>query len=171
MQRTSGLRGMVLAVAFMLATGCTQDGAGKMPRNPLSTPEETVKAFCDLDARGERLSSATWSKVLPYIGWSEEAGWDRVVVIEGYRVLPSERRSQTMATVTVEYQVLGVLSGAYDAVRKSETVLFSLEMTDRGWKIMGPDTLQPYVLAKYLAQHLEQAKSIEQAEQVRKDTR
>ena len=77
---------MILFAAIALTMGCKSSQEGKLPPNTLATPEETVMAYCDLDASAARLTSQTWSKVLPYISWTEEAGWDRTIVVSGYTI-------------------------------------------------------------------------------------
>ena len=96
---------MLVTAAVMVLSGCSKDTG--TPQNTLATPEETVKAYCDLDGKGVRLTSTTWSKVLPYISWSEEAGFDRAVVISGFSIGKVQKTGDKEATVTVEYQVLG----------------------------------------------------------------
>jgi hypothetical protein len=163
----------LLVAALVLAgaalTGCPGGKDGALPRNPLATAEETVKAYCDRDAQGARLTSATWSQVLPYISWTEEAGWDRAIVIAGYRISGPAKGSDRVSTVPVEYDVLGVVAGDYTSSRTVEKVTFTVEMTERGWKISGPDFMPPHVLARAMAEHLEATKDLEQSAKVRKD--
>jgi hypothetical protein len=154
-------------VALMVVAACSRDST--MPKNRLATPEETVMTYCDLDANGVRLTSATWSKVLPYIAWSEEAGFDRAIVISGYSIGKTQTRNDREYAVPVTYQVLGVVSGDYTAGRRTESVQFIIAKTDRGWKITSPDFMPPHVLAKYMVRHLEETRNAEQAEKVRKD--
>ena len=151
---------------IMISIGCTSSKDGKVPRNTLVTPEETVTAYCDLDARGTRLTSETWSKVLPYIAWTEEAGWDRTIVIDGFKIAKSQKQSDTASTITVEYQVLGVLSGDYAQKSKIETVPFTVKKTKDGWKITSPDFMPPHVLLKPMVKHLEGTKNLELAKKV-----
>lgn len=157
---------MVLAATGIVA-GCSKDSG--MPKNTLTTPEDTVKAYCDLDASGARLTSSTWKKVLPYIGWSEEAGFDRAIVISGFIVSKVQKTNNREATVTVEYRVLGTVAGDYTAARNTESIRFKVSMTDRGWKIMEPDFMPPHVLAKTMVKHLEETKKREVAEKVKGD--
>lgn len=157
--------GLVLLAGLMFI-GCTGGQDGKVPRNTLATPEETVKAYCDLDANAVRLTSQTWSKVLPYIAWSEEAGWDRTVVISGYSIAKTQKQSDTASTITVEYQVLGVVSGDYVQKKKAENVPFNVKKTRDGWKITSPDFMPPHVLLKPMVKHLEGTKNMELAEKL-----
>lgn len=152
-----------IAFVMLMSIGCMGGPEGKVPRNTLATAEETVKAYCDLDANAARLTSQTWSKVLPYIAWTEEAGWDRTIVIAGYKIAKTQKQSETASTITVEYQVIGVLSGDYAQARKTENVPFKVTKTKDGWKITSPDFMPPHVLLKPLVKHLEGTKNLELA--------
>jgi hypothetical protein len=138
----------------------------RMVRNPLATPEETVKAYLDLDGQGKRLTSKNWSKVLPYISWQEEAGWDKVTVITGYTIRKADVKKDVSAIVTVVFDVLGSLSSDYQASRRLETVVFTVKKTDAGWKITDPDTFRPHVLVNPLITHLEETREHELAQRV-----
>ncbi len=163
MKRTTYGFTVILFAAIALTWGCTSSQEGKTPRNTLATAEETVKAYCDLDAQGTRLTSETWSKVLPYIAWTEEAGWDRTIVISGYKIANTKKQSETAFTITVEYQVLGVVSGDYAQTRKTEQVPFKVTKSKNGWKITEPDFMPPHVLLKPMVKHLEGTKNLEMA--------
>jgi hypothetical protein len=158
---------MMVMTAIVILAGCSKDSG--LPKNTLATPEDTVKAYCELDANGARLTSTTWMKVLPYIGWSEEAGFDRAIVISGFAVSKAQKLSDREAAVTVEYQVVGTVAGDYTAARKTESIRFKVAKTDRGWKIMEPDFMPPHVLARTIVKHLEATKKSEVAEKVKGD--
>lgn len=163
MKRTTYGIAAILFAALALTAGCKVGQEGKAPRNTLATAEETVKAYCDLDANAARLTSQTWSKVLPYIVWTEEAGWDKSIVISGYTISKTQTQSETAATVIVEYQVLGVVTGDYVQTKKTENVPFKLKKTKDGWKITSPDFMPPHVLLKPMVKHLEGTKKLELA--------
>ena len=163
MKRTTYGITIILFAAIALTAGCKGGKEGKIPSNSLATAEETVKVYCDLDAGGTRLTSATWSKVLPYIAWTEEAGWDRTIVISGYTIAKTQKQSETASTITVEYQVLGVVSGDYTQTKKTETIPFKVTKTKAGWKITSPDFMPPHVLLKPMVKHLEGTKNMELA--------
>ena len=156
----------VILLTVLILIGCISGQEGKVPRNSLATADETVKAYCDLDAGGTRLTSETWSKVLPFIAWTEEAGWDRTIVIEGFKIAKTQKQSETASTITVEYQVLGIVSGDYAQTRKTETVPFTVKKTEDGWKITSPDFMPPHVLLKPMVKHLEGTKNLELARKV-----
>jgi len=157
---------VILIIVVLAAGACTSGRRERIPRNTLVTAEETVKAFCDLDGEGVRLTSATWSRILPYIAWTEEAGWDRIAVIEGYRLVNTENRSERLARITVEYEVAGNLSQDYMAVKKKEIVIFTVQKTGEGWKIKDPDFMLPHVLIQPLVRHLRETKRLEVAEKI-----
>jgi hypothetical protein len=154
---------VLLAVMLVDFSGCKGAREGKVPQNSLATAEETVKAYCDLDGKGIRLTSETWSKVMPYITWTEEAGWDRTIVIADYRIAKSQKQSDSATTVSVEYQILGDLSGDYTPLRRTETIKFQVKKTRDGWKITDPDFMPPHVLLKPMVKHLEGTKNLELA--------
>jgi hypothetical protein len=162
---------VLLAVMLVAFSGCKRAQDVKAPRNTLATAEETVKAYCDLDGQGTRLTSETWSKVLPYIAWTEEAGWDRTIVIADYRIAKTQKQSESAVTVSVEYHVLGVLSGDYTPSRRTETIKFQVKKTRDGWKITEPDFLLPHVLLKPMVKHLEGTKNLELAGKLQKAPR
>jgi hypothetical protein len=167
MKNRAGVITLMVVAVVLVVFGCSGDKGA--PKNPLATPEETVKAYCELDANGVRLTSRTWNKVLPYIAWSEEAGFDRAVVISGFSIGKVQKKNDKESTITVEYQVLGVVSGDYTAGRRTESVRFKVTKTDRGWKIIEPDFMPPHVLAKAMAKHLEGTKRSEAAEKVKNE--
>jgi len=166
MKRSAFFIAVLLTTATASLTGCTSGQEGKIPRNTLATAEETVKAYCDLDAQGMRLTSETWSKVLPYIAWTEEAGWDRTIVISGYTIANTNKQSETTSAITVAYQVLGIVSGDYVQERRTEQVQFKVKKTKDGWKITSPDFMPPHVLLKPMVKHLEGTKNLEMAGKV-----
>lgn len=58
---------------------------GAADRDITPTPEDVVQKFCQLDAKGSRLSSETFSNVVDLITWPEEGG-DEMVVIDSFTV-------------------------------------------------------------------------------------
>ncbi|MDH4162406.1 MAG: hypothetical protein OEW15_06915 [Nitrospirota bacterium] len=161
-------------VAYLFATGlvmfligCTTGQKDRVPKNTLATAQETVRAFCDLDADGVRLKSETWSRILPYIAWTEEAGWDRTAVIEGYRIVKSDNTSEKLELVTVEYQIAGNLSQDYMPAKQMETVIFTVQKTGDGWKIKDPDFMPPHVLMQPVIRHLRETRRLELVDKIK----
>lgn len=127
----------------------------KVYSNSLKTPEEVVKVFCDMDGSGKRLSSLTWSEMLPYISWPEEAMESVAVVISGYKILKAKKTNES-ADIIVEYNVVGKYwPEKLMPIKTVEKVTFIVIKTEAGWKIKSPDTMVPHVLAQSLISHLE----------------
>ncbi len=112
------------------------------------------------------MSSETWSRILPYIAWTEEAGWDRIAVIDGYRVAKVENRSDKLASITIVYDLAGNLSQDYMPANRKESVVFSVQKTGEGWKIKSPDFMPPHVLMKPVIRHLKETKRLELADKI-----
>jgi hypothetical protein len=123
--------------------------------NSLKTPEEVVEVFCDMDAAGKRLSSSTWSEILPYINWREEAMESVAVVVSGFKLSRIEK-TNNVANIVVEYNVIGKYwPEKIEPKRSIEKISFKVIKTDTGWKINSPDTMVPHVLSSFLIAHLE----------------
>jgi hypothetical protein len=146
----------LLIILFIL--GCDLSGARKSkPKsysNTLSTPEEVVALFCDMDFSGKRLSSLTWSEILPYTTWPDEPGWDTVLVVSKYS-LSDVKRSNNTADITVEYHVVGKYGTELLQMDKIEKVPFKVIKTENGWKIKSPDWMMPHVSPMTLLSNLE----------------
>jgi len=114
-----------------------------------STPEEVIQEFCQLDMKGNRLSSETWLGVLPLVTWSEEitAGeLNKVIhVISGFKIGESIILNST-ARVSVEYRYLGSTDTLEfsEPKEKRRTIIFELIKQNGSWKIQNP-ILAPHV--------------------------
>lgn len=153
------LIGSVLFTLILSLVACERTTSWRSkPRvysNSLKTPEEVVKVFCDMDAAGKRLSSSTWSEMLPYINWREEAMESVAVVISGFKLSRIER-TDNVANIVVEYNVIGKYwPEKLEPKVSTEKVSFAVIKTDVGWKINSPDTMVPHVLPNFLVSHLE----------------
>lgn len=138
--------------ALLAMTAC--ESKPKVNRTALLTPEEVVKVFCDLDASGKRLSSLTWSEMLPYISWPEEAMESVAVVISGYKILKAKKTNES-ADILVEYNVVGKYwPEKLTPIKTVEKVTFIVIKTEAGWKIKSPDTMVPHVHSQSLITHL-----------------
>lgn len=72
---------------------------------------KTVADYCQFDFDGSRLSGKTWKELESLIGYEEEPGWDRAVVVRGFKV-SRVKVTRNTATAHVEYAVVGQLEGA-----------------------------------------------------------
>jgi len=132
-------------------------------------PLDVVVKFCELDARGMRLSSTTSSAVTPLVAWEAAPGWDSVIVVAGCEAsLVSE--ADAKAVVDVEYEVLGFIGGYtwYPMNTDDETVSPILVNSDRvqmelvrsrstPWQIASPlirPHVHPEIMLKRLRRHI-----------------
>jgi len=118
------------------------------------SPKNVVERFCELDAKGLRLSSDTRREIDKLLAWGEEEGYDEMVVIKAFKVNKEEIRKSS-ATVSVEYHLLGLtdsfeFTGVSDKIR---VVNFRLERKDGLWKIKDP-IIAPHVNWRNAINHL-----------------
>jgi len=95
------------------------------------SPSEVVRKFCQLDYEGARLSSKTYSAILPLIAYPAEPGWDTAVGIKGYSI-KNEMIVDDAAEVVVKYAIDQILH-AGDPPRSEEK--FVLVKHGHDWKI------------------------------------
>ena len=76
-------------------------------------PANVVKAYLRLDSKGVRLDTMSHEVLHPYITWTQEPTWGKVLVIEGYEVLDNIRHWDVIgkleARIPVDFQVLGAM--------------------------------------------------------------
>lgn len=139
------LVGSFFAITFLFTGRGSTDQGLKYP----STPEEVIQVFCQLDKKGNRLSSETWQGVLPLVTWSEEitAGeLNKVIhIISGFKIGESTILNST-ARVSVEYRYLGSTDTLEfsEPKEKRRTIIFELIKQNGSWKIQNP-ILAPHV--------------------------
>lgn len=115
------------------------------------SPKDVVLKFCLSDAEGKRLSSDTWTAIMPLITWTDEPGWDTAVVISDFRVINAEV-SSVKATVSVKYHILGSVSVDFKKGDTYETEKFELVYVNGTWKIDKP-VITPHVYKKAIIKH------------------
>jgi hypothetical protein len=131
---------------ILISSSCNyQEPPVSAPAPPLHdplSPEAVVKAFCNFDARGKRLSRSLSIEEKTFyrnlVRWNEEPIGDTVVLISSCK-LGTIRRLQDTAQVTVIYEVKGSYSPeAINIFEKIEKVEFMVSQTEAGWKINKP---------------------------------
>jgi hypothetical protein len=132
---------------------------------PVLSPQDVVKQYCHLQAEGYGLSSEGWVKIEPLVAWSDEPGWDTVIVISNYKVGSLEKIGKK-ALVSVKYFVLGSTdSMRFVKSKRQETIKFELGMIDGKWKITRP-LIMPHVNKETVIRHL---REIQASETVRRE--
>jgi hypothetical protein len=110
-------------------------------------PVAAARAFCRLDALGVRLEADNLALLDDWVAWELEPAWDEVVLISGYSIGEPVVTAGGVATVAVEYQLVGRLSvGGLDAQVQRERVVLHLAAPADRWLVAGPPPV-PHVFA------------------------
>ena len=116
---------------------------------------KVLQKYLELDRSGVRLDSARQSLDAPLVAWTEEPGWDSMIIATGWSIARPQLTDGKI-TARVRYDVAGLLNGTNlvsvdspdaDDVKNFEDnteVVFTLVSTKEGWKIESP-TLMPHV--------------------------
>ena len=126
---------LTLAVAVASAVGAAD-------------PIDTLRDFCRLDGRGDRLLPRTWPNVAPLVSWKLEPAWDEVILVDGYQLGSVRYEADGGATLDVTYEVTAtVRAGAILRDAHEETRIYHLEVNENGLsRILGPPP-PPHVFA------------------------
>lgn len=136
-----------------LVAGCTTVPAKPAPegRDLSASPAiQLVKEYTERDAKGERLRTNPW--FLDVVAWPDEPGYDSYTVISGYEVTPLSADSST-ARVRVDYRRVGYVrtTGArsveFDQSIATELRVFTVALSDNGWRIIAPQ-IEQHVLVE-----------------------
>jgi len=128
-------------------------------------PKAIVQQYCQADYKGTRLDGGSWRNIADLILWDNEPGWDSAVIVGSYRVNDIVSQDDSVATVRVEYEVLGVLEGAswrpvlrdnpqHSILSRWAETDFELVHTSTGWRIRSPVML-PHVCPERMVRHLQ----------------
>ena len=137
-----------LTVPFLAAQITLSRGAAaQSPTPPDASPVALMREFLTRDARGDRLRTDPW--MAQHTLWGHvEPGWDGYQVIIGYKLRTIHADSST-ARIAITYDVTGTVdvdtSAHYIRKPSTQTVTFTLALTDVGWRIVAP-TIEPHVL-------------------------
>ncbi len=118
-------------------------------------PVRLVREYVTRDANGERLTTNPW--FLNVVTWEDEPGYDRYTVIRGYTVRPLRADSST-GRVEVRYDRLGYVQTtgrttvAFEAAEGPELRVFTVALTDNGWRIVAPQ-IDQHVLVEPALRH------------------
>lgn len=135
-----GYRNPILAAALAV-------GLVVAARAALLSPIDTVRAFCREDGRGTRLGPGSWNVIAPLVAWELEPAWDRIVLVDGYRI-GAARQKGNMVLIPVTWTVVGEVSPrGHVRQRRDETRIFRLVPTAAGGWRLAPPPPPPHVFA------------------------
>jgi hypothetical protein len=115
---------------------------------------DVARVFCKLDFEGVRLSSRTWNKILPYVAWEEEPGWDIALAIKRYAIGKVVVEGQR-AVVTVRYDIERSCPHSFELtqLREFETAELELVRKNGSWvinsKVLYPRVSSDILCKKY----------------------
>lgn len=127
---------LVLLLVLLLFKG--QARSSEYPE----TAQGVVEAFCRSDYRGDGLNSQTWPRMQRYTVWEDAPGWDRLIVVSGFK-LSGQHISDKKAEIVVRYDVVATIdagerSSEVTFVSESRQIAFQLELVNQKWKIHEP---------------------------------
>ncbi|MDD1777112.1 MAG: hypothetical protein LUQ65_03015 [Candidatus Helarchaeota archaeon] len=122
-----------------------------------NTPRGLAQLFCKLDFEGVRLSTDNYQKsVMPQFlveAEQESPGWDTVVLISKYKI-EKEIIKGKQATVTVSYQVVGIMSNELTVSNHKEPYTFRLKKQQNKWVLLEPYDLPQHISIDTAIKHL-----------------
>jgi hypothetical protein len=139
-----------LVILFLFVTVC---GAADGKIYPL-TPEAVVQKFCELDAKGNRLTTETMDNIADLITWTEKAG-EVIIVIDSF-IVGKAAVKDGKATVPVEYTNLGSTDFIDFSMPSPSWVnlyVYQLVLKNEVWKIDTPISA-PHVYSKVAITYL-----------------
>jgi hypothetical protein len=127
--------------------------AGRGDCLSIPSPLDVVRRFCQADGVGHRVHPQQWQAVAPWVSWTLEPAWDRVLIISGYQIHPP-RYFPDHVEIVVEYTVTqAVEAGQTDdteTAQQIEAITLRLENDEAGqWRITGPPPT-PHLFASQL---------------------
>ena len=137
-------------------------------------PSDVVKAYLRLDSKGVRLEAISQETLRPYIDWSEEPTWAKVIVMKQFEVIEDVEKWEIINSlemrIPVTYEVVGTLyweTGAFVEGRHTERAWFHVKGFEDRWRIIAPQ-IPPHVKVKRMVNIVRQA-ILEESVPQRKD--
>ena len=116
-----------------------------------SDPSHIVEKYLSLDKRGARLQANSLEVLSPYVHWTEEPAWGRIVVIAKFQVIEDvsqwEILTNTEMLIPVTFDVLGIMyweTATFLEETQVSLEYFHVKAIDERWRIIAPQ-LPPHV--------------------------
>ena len=121
-----------------------------------SDPSRLVDKYLSLDKRGARLVAHSQEVLEPYVSWTDEPAWGRIVVISKYHVIEDvaqwEVLTSTEVLIPVTFNVLGTVyweTATFLPESQVSLEYFHVKAIHERWRIVAPQ-LPPHVGRKRL---------------------
>ena len=115
------------------------------------SPAAVVKRYVTLDKKGARMDAMSFETLVPYIDWTEEPLWGRVVVIQEVTVPEDYRQWEVVdkleVVIPVTFTVLGSVyleTAAFVPDATTENVRFRVKGVRSKWRIVEP-VIPPHI--------------------------
>lgn len=102
---------------------------------------DIVQQYCELDARGARLSTSSYREIRKLMDWEEdrsEPGWDTVYVVSSYVVGSPKTTEEGYIIVPVCYDIVGSIDGGmvFKKDDRRECLDFKTARRGESWRIL-----------------------------------
>ena len=108
-------------------------------------PSGVVSKYAGLDYKGARLEAASQETLHPYIAWTQEPLWGKIVVVDGYDLRTHTKDWQIISmlevVIPVDYRVLGSMywkSATFLPETRVEQVRFHVKAIQQRWRVIAP---------------------------------
>lgn len=129
-----------------------------------SDPRQLTSVYLKHDFDGDLLSSETYktSGLLNFIvpGEFESGGSETIILIKGYRITNASQEN-TKALITVEYDVIGLVTLDVSMEKKESRYTFRCKKQDGRWMMIDPYNLSPHVSIDSAVSHYERLDKIQ----------
>lgn len=126
-------------------------------------PSEVVKTYLRLDSKGVRFEAISQETLRPYIDWSEEPQWGKVVVIQEYEVIDDVEQWEIINSlemrIPVTFKILGTVyweTASFVEHLHQDRVWFHVKGFEDRWRIIAPQ-IPPHVTVKRMVNVVRQA--------------
>ncbi|MCC6141701.1 MAG: hypothetical protein IT389_13905 [Nitrospira sp.] len=115
------------------------------------SPTAIVKRYVGLDKKGARMDAMSFETLVPYIDWTEEPVWGRIVVIQDATVPEDYRKwdvvNRLEVVIPTTFTVLGSVyleTAVFVPEAMTEEVRFRVKAVRSKWRIVEP-VIPPHI--------------------------
>lgn len=137
----------IVLVALLSSPALTLAQSGSLSQSPTAI----VKRYVTLDKKGARMDAMSFETLVPYIDWTEEPLWGRVVVIQEALVPEDYRQWEVVnkleVVIPVAFTVLGSVyleTASFVPQAATEEVRFRVKEVRSKWRIVEP-VIPPHI--------------------------
>ncbi|SPP64690.1 hypothetical protein [Nitrospira lenta] len=139
------------ALIVLLVLLCSPVSALAQSGSLDQSPTAIVKRYVGLDKKGARMDAMSFETLVPYIDWTEEPLWGRVVVIQDVTVPEDYRKWEVVnkleVVIPTTFTVLGSVyleTAAFVPDAITEEVRFRVKAVRSKWRIVEP-VIPPHI--------------------------